>query len=336
MLKTSASILAVFMIIALITKPEIASQGAYEGIEMCLKSVVPALFPMSFLIGYVSDRIIGMKSKFLRLISKACKIPAGGESIFILSLICGYPIGAQMIASLYKNGSLDYKSSCRLMGFCNNAGPAFLFGIASTVFRTSFVAWFIWTIQIASSILVGVILPCNETAICHPSKAIRKSPSSILRKSLQSISMVCGWVIIFRVFATYIKHFLSNKLPPLLYISLLGVLEMTNGSLELQHVANEAYRLVAFNVFLSFGGLCVWMQILSATNMLGSRMFYVGKLLHTAISTILVLLLQLIIYSNGVSMFSTFFLIIALSVIVFATCLIIHKNSSRNKETSIV
>ena len=55
MLKTCAGALTVFMIIALIVQPKIASQGAYEGIEMCIKSVVPALFPMSFLIGCVSD-----------------------------------------------------------------------------------------------------------------------------------------------------------------------------------------------------------------------------------------------------------------------------------------
>ena len=108
------------------------------------------------------------------------------------------------------------------------------------------------------------------------------------------------------------------------------IFELSNGCLSLTGIPNESVQFVLFCAFLSFGGICVWMQILSAAENVISSVFYFGKLLQTILSTVLSLLVQRLLFPNPIK--GTVFLIALCSclALLFLISFLIHrKNSSK-------
>ena len=145
----------------LILDAKTAIAGAKEGLDLCLNSVIPSLLPFCILTKLICSGMIGQKIPLLEPIVKKLGIPPGAESIFILSLIGGYPIGAQCVNDAYVNKAIDEQSAERLLSFCNNAGPAFIFGILNCLFPTSLP---LWVLYITRALLTALL--CLRQAIC--------------------------------------------------------------------------------------------------------------------------------------------------------------------------
>jgi len=111
---------------------------------MCLESVVPSLFPFLILSGIITTSFTGVEVKILRPVGRLCGIPSGGESLLLIGLIGGYPVGAQCIYRAYETGQISKVDAQRMLGFCNNAGPAFIFGITASLFDSLIYPWLIW------------------------------------------------------------------------------------------------------------------------------------------------------------------------------------------------
>ena len=109
-------------------------QGATNGIELCMRSVIPALFPLLTCSTYLTGNLGIFSSSLLRPVGKLCRIPSSCVGILITGFLGGYPTGAQAVAQAYESGSISKETASRMLGFCNNAGPAFIFGILSTIF----------------------------------------------------------------------------------------------------------------------------------------------------------------------------------------------------------
>ena len=153
------AILCSLGMIILIVDAETALNGASEGIDLCLRSVIPSLLPFFVLSMLLTNALSGMELKLLRPIGRLCGIPEGGEGLLAVGLLGGYPVGAQCIAQAYENRQLSRKTAQRLLGFCSNAGPAFVFGIVARKFTQGWAGWALWGIQILSALTVGVVLP---------------------------------------------------------------------------------------------------------------------------------------------------------------------------------
>ena len=109
-------------------------RGAVSGIEMCIYTVIPSLFPFIF-VSFLSVGLMeGSGFPLFKVLNKRCGIPPGGVSLFLTGLLGGYPTGAQGVYLAYRNGSLSKASAEHLLSFCNNAGPAFIFGVLGNVF----------------------------------------------------------------------------------------------------------------------------------------------------------------------------------------------------------
>ena len=111
-----------------------AARSAYEGIELCLRTVIPSLLPFFVLSGVINSCLMGSQFRILRPLGRLCKIPKGTESLLVLGFLAGYPVGAQLVTQSYQEGKISQKTARRMLGFCNNAGPGFLFGMLSPLF----------------------------------------------------------------------------------------------------------------------------------------------------------------------------------------------------------
>jgi hypothetical protein len=172
-----------------------------------------------------------------------------------------------------------------MLGFCNNAGPAFLFGVGGLLFQNIWVVLILWFIQILSSILTAAILPgrnCEMRRISEQRSYI--TANNILKNATLSIATVCGWVILFRVMISILDQWLIGMVPLLCKILLYGSIELTNGFDGLFLLDNNSLKCVLANLFLTGGGLCVWLQTIGVIGNLDSGMFFKGKIIQCCIS----------------------------------------------------
>lgn len=276
----------------LILDTKTALSGASEGITMCLYTVIPSLFPFFFLSTLLCSTLVGDQIPALRPLGKLCGIPAGGESLLVLGLIGGYPVGAQSIYQAYRSGQLSESDARRMLGFCNNAGPSFIFGMAASLFTSPYAPWLIWLLHILSALLVGMLLPGKGTGSCAISPSAPVTVPQALEKSCRIMVNVCGWVISFRVILAFCQRWFLWLLPKELQVGFTGLMEMSNGCYSLSMLSSERVRFVMCVCILSLGGLCVAMQTASATKELGTGMYFPGKMLQCVISFTLAAMVQ--------------------------------------------
>lgn len=282
----NALIIAAAMLL-LILDTKTAVSGATDGIHLCLRVLIPSLFPFFLISILLTDALVGISSPLLRPLGKLLKIPAGSESIFLVGMLGGYPVGAQIIAQSVQKGMLVKQDAVRMMGFCNNVGPAFLFGVISTQFPNTSFTWLIWIIIILSTIFTAMILPGSGS---HPVTSCRSKPISLtqaMEKSIKVMAGICGWVVIFRVIMAFLERWLLWMLPATYAIVLQMLLELANGCTAINLIDNITVRFIVCVTGLCIGSLCVLLQTKSAANILGIGKYIPGKLIQAVISFLL-------------------------------------------------
>lgn len=285
----SVMILCGYMMICLILDGQTALYGAAAGIDVCIKTVIPTLLPYIFLSSLLCGSIVGSKIPIVGKISRICGVPDGLESILLVGMIGGYPVGAKLIADAYRNGQLSKSAARRMISFCNNAGPSFIFGILSGMFSNRLIPWCLWGVHIISALIVGCILPIKELRESKRIRAKQVDVSAALQQSVKTVAQICGWIILFRILIAYLNKWFLGQISPIIQVLLTGMLELANGCIVLGSIPSEAIRLPVSAFMLSFGGLCVTMQTRSVTGELGLGIYIPGKLLQTVISLLLVI-----------------------------------------------
>ena len=286
-------------ILLLILDGKTAIRGATEGIELCINSVIPSLLPFITFTYLLNNMLSQFSWKPLSPFIRFVGIPEGSESLLFLGLLGGYPIGAQAVAEAYKSNRITNAQGRRLLAFCNNAGPAFIFGISPFLFSSKLTPWLLWGIHILSCIFVSLTLHkgISQSRNFHVPNNITFPIA--LKRSLHAVSVISGWVILFRTFqAIFIKH-LDTLLPDMLKIIILGSAELTNGFYVLLSLENESLRFILASVFLGFGGFCVMMQTASVTEGLGLGLYFPGKLAQSSISYFLALFISPCLFRNA-------------------------------------
>ena len=282
----------------LILDARTALAGAQDGIELCIKTVIPSLFPFFLLSSIIRNTFVGKPIKVLRPLGKMCSIPEGAESLLLLGMVGGYPVGAQGIHDAYESGALTKSDAQRMLGFCNNAGPAFIFGMIGSLFSSALTLWVLWGIHILSALVVGMLLAPKNIGQCHLKECAYKPIAQTVESSIKTTANVCGWVIVFRVVVAFCQHWFFWLLPIQLQAALVGVLELSNGCYTLQGISAQGTRFVLCAATLAFGGICVAMQTVSVTKGLGTGMYFPGKTLQAVISFLLAETAQLFLFKQ--------------------------------------
>lgn len=305
--------------------------AARDGLALCLQTVIPSLFPFFIITSMLNSHLLGMRISFLRVLNKVCRLPDGGESLFLLGILGGYPVGAKCINEYYQSGQIDRRTAHRLLGFCSNCGPAFIFGICGRLFTKASTVWFIWGIQIISAVFTGYMLPATSVPTVKLDGRSGVTIQEALRGSIPIMAEVCGWILVFRVILTLANRWLFWLLPTQLSVILSGILELANGCTGLNVIQSEPLRFILCACFLSFGGICVAMQTFSATANCGIGLYFPGKALQTFITLTLSVIAAFFIYPgsvNGIEM------TISLLVLIFYAALmkgiIVKRDSNRN------
>lgn len=307
-------LLAGIGILILILDSGTALAGAQDGIALCLQSVIPSIFPFLVLTGVLLPYLVGKPRAILRPVSRLLGIPPGTEGIFFAGLLGGYPTGALMVTQAWKSGRISRGNAERMLAFCSNAGPSFLFGILAARYPSIWMLWALWGIHIISAILVAAVMPGKAG---NDAPAVGFSPmtwSDSLKNAVKTMGCICGWVIFFRVMLAFLDRWVLWLLPITARIAVHGILELANGCCSLEQVPTVGLRFVICSGMLAFGGICVLLQTSSVTDKLSLRYHLAGKLLQTVFSILFSLLSQQLIFCSEDKLDISFLLPAFLSV----------------------
>ena len=281
--KLKLIILFVSMVI-LVLDTKTAARGSGDGVQLCLRTVIPSLFPFLFFSAMLTDAAKGMPAA--RWIERVLRIGKGCGHFWLVGTIGGYPSAAQAISQEVRSGSMRPKDCNRLLACCCNAGPAFAFGVGFAVLGSTKLCLLAWLIHLLSAFFVGLLTPCppSETTPIFVPHSVTLSQAMV--HAVKTMGMICGWVVLFCVLLTFADQWLLHSLPEAASVLVRGILEISNGCCNLTKIADIRMRFLMFTVFLSFGGLCVAMQTASFLSAAGIRLsvYLMAKVTQAAVS----------------------------------------------------
>lgn len=273
---------AAICMLLLILDTRTAIAGAGEGIELCIKSVIPALLPFFPLSILLTSSLCGNRIRIITPFVKALGMPEGSESILISGFLGGYPVGAQCIRQCYDAQQLSREDAHRLLGFCSNAGPGFIFGMSAFLFSNPLCSWLLWGIHIVSALLSGLFIPGKSHKKCAPQRQ-RITLTMAVQQSIKTTASVCIWIVLFRIITAFCEKWLLRACPQSFRTLSAGILELASGFAALRNIPQESERFILATLFLGMGGLCVGMQTMTVTGPLGTGWYFPGKFMQSFI-----------------------------------------------------
>lgn len=272
-------------LLILIFDSGLALNGARDGIRLCSTTVIPSLFPF-FVLSMLFTNSMGScpPSGFL---TGCLGIPPAAASVIIPAFLGGYPVGAKCVADLYRNRWVSREEAERLLAFCSNAGPSFLFGMVSQFFPERKLVWLLWGIHIVSAVLTALVIPAGKQTGDTAFVKETNGEQSVIWSAAKAMCQVCCWVILFRMVITFLNAWLLWLFPVWLQVLLTGLLELTNGCCALGRITDRNLRFILCACMLSFGGICVLLQTFVVAKGLRLSGYIRGKCLQTVFSLIL-------------------------------------------------
>ena len=253
---------------ALLRFPQEVSAAVTEGLRLSVSVLIPSLFPFFICVNLTSA--LGLTGVLARVFAPVMRrmfhVSGAGCTAVLCGAAGGYPSGAQCVAALYREGQLSRAEAEYLLLFCNNAGPAFLFGAVGTVLGIGMTGCLLlWGIHLLSALVIGLVNRPKEApnAALPPVQRANASGAVVeaVRSAGQAVLQITMFVAAFSVLARLLTLASAHILPDGACTVLTGMLELSGGiaALAAMPIALR-WKLALASLFLGFGGLCVWMQ----------------------------------------------------------------------------
>ncbi len=304
---TLTYILIAFVLVFLFIYPKETSAAVSDALSLCLKSVIPSLFPFLVVSAVViSSGLAHQIGRFFAfLMRKIFRLPGESATAVIIGFLSGYPVGAATAVSMYQSGILKKHDAERLLAFCNNTGPAFLIGaVGIGMFGDVHVGISLYLVHIVSALLVGIIFAmfspkCNCTE-CIGSEAnslpVHKCIVSAVKNAAVNTLYIVAFVVFFAVLNKII--FIVFSLSDSIAISAVSsLMEVTSGVSSIaSRFGIKPAALIAASGALGWSGLSVHAQVISIVSEtdLSAIPYILGKLLHSIIAILLTFLLLIL------------------------------------------
>ncbi len=294
-LRTTFLLCALHISLFLIMFPSVCIETGKSAVNVCLTSIVPALFPFLICSGYFSaSGAAAACSRYLSpLMRPVFKLPGCSAMAFILGIVSGYPVGAACAKDLYNSGQCTKAEAEQMCAFCNNSGPLFIMSVVGCGFLGSPQAGrYLYASHIISAIIVGIIfrfyktrerIPHLRTLSPKPLSDIKDAVGilgSVMDSSVFTMLKICGFILFFTVFAASLP---KTGFTPYLH----SFLEITGGIKQIAALELSLdTRMCIISFFAAFSGVSVILQVGAITAPCGLSLmpFITGKLLQGLIS----------------------------------------------------
>lgn len=269
------------------------SIGEYfrEGVRLAVERVLPSTFPFMVLSSIAAALIDPtVMPRITRAFERIFSVSGAGLGAFIIGNLTGFPIGAKLTASLYKEGALSRSEAERLMAYSCNPSAAFTVAVVGGGMLGDNALGTILLLSVWLGGLVSAQLfreKCNNTYICDE-KPRQKLDfiENVKSAALSSIYMI-AFVTLFFIATSIIKKRVSSGIIRAAFII---ALEVTGAVFFVSEEIKNIYIAMSLSALaLGFGGLSVMAQVYAVTDGSGLRMrkyFYI-KIFSALFSAIL-------------------------------------------------
>lgn len=212
--------------------------------------------------------------------------------IFFMSFISGSPNNAYLIKDLLNKNIINIKEANKYIkcSFFNN--PLFLYSMLSKIFNKK-IAIYIIVIQILSNLIIYFIKPIKNNNI-YKIKPINFSTLIInsIKEGIDVFASVYLTIILFNILISILPYYFN---------SIIGIIELTQGLDYLRYLnINLLIKMILANIFISFGGLSIHLQVKSALQdtLINYNNFLYFRIIQIILSLfILITTFRIIIYS---------------------------------------
>lgn len=293
------------VLLLLLISPQTYSASFSKGILLWAKSILPAIFPFLFLSKLLVDSgsLNGVSKTAAPLVKKLFNAPKESSTVFLISLLCGYPVAAKLSCELYERGVLTSANCTKIATFSGLASPVFIVAsvgasfLGNPAFGACILAAHILGALICGLLLRGAFCDTANTIVRNSEPNLNKSAvADIMQNCILSMLAVGAFVAIFFVFTEVIFVLFPQLEGSLAGVLVAGVLEMSGGCSRAATLPSLP-AILACCFFVSFGGLCVFAQTWAFYQKCKQKvgMLLLIKLLHATISTLICLPLALLI-----------------------------------------
>lgn len=318
------TIICSILIVQIILAPKVCIDGVISGALLFFYKVFPSLF--SFLV--VSNIILAYDGVYIyskligKLLCRPLRLPVNCSFVLIISMLCGYPLGAKYACELCEKNLIDLSTCERLLNIASNASPLFILGsVGISMFKNSTIGYILLLSNLLSCMIMGLLMPSKKTYInqIHEKKHIyiHENIGKVIKSSIENTIKNCmsigGFVIIFSVVNNILKNnFLFNSLiqelskfmgisSDIIEGSLLGIIEMTNGcNLISSSTASFTLKIIIVSFLFTFSGVSIISQVYSFTYKfkISMKKYVIGKVFQGIICSTLSFLIYHLFFNR--------------------------------------
>lgn len=279
--------------VLLVINPSAVSGAVRESVTDCVETVIPSLFAFTVLAVYLQRSglyVIALRpltvplSKLLRMDEELC-------AVFVLSNIGGYPVGVKLLSEMVRGGRLSRENAARMLCCCFGSGPAFVVGIVGMgVFGSSGAGLALFGICFAVSLLMAAAVRSRGgiTLDRGTDRELDLTADSFVS------SVISGAKVMFTVCVMIVGFSAITALLRTLGVYSGAEMLFGNGSvfpalLEVTRIKSVAagYAFPLCAALLSFGGVCVLMQISALSNGIPLKKMLISRAAASIISAVL-------------------------------------------------
>ncbi|WP_315114928.1 sporulation integral membrane protein YlbJ [uncultured Clostridium sp.] len=278
-------LLCSFIIINFITNPDLCIKGSLLGSQLFFYKVFPSIFPFLIITNIImSFNGIDLYSKiFGKVLCYPLRLPKESSFVLLVSLLCGYPLGAKYSCELYERKIIDYKTCSRLINIASNASPLFIVGsVGVAMLNDKNLGYILLLGNYLSCFLISFIIrgePLNyinkkkHVSTTHKIKNFGDILKNSIENSINTSLSIGGFIIIFTIISNILKNsiaintILKNlsslfKIDPAILEGLtFGMVEMTNGCNIIASTSlDNGVKVLFIGFLLGFSGICIIWQ----------------------------------------------------------------------------
>lgn len=272
--------------------PQASFIGASNGLLLWFQTILPTLLPFIILSNLlIHTNSVHYISKLLKpFIQRIFQVSEVASYAVLVGFLCGYPMGAKVVADLVIAKRISSKEGRYLLSFCNNTSPMFMISfIVIQNFKDESLLVGTLLILLLSPVLCSFLFRkfygASITSEAETDDFNRKIcfhfniVDSCIMNGFETITKVGGYIILFSILFS-----LCSKLP---ITWLLPTLEISNG---IPWIVNSGLDLSFTFPFVlaltSFGGFCAVAQTYSMIQETEFSIFpYIIQKLITALVT---------------------------------------------------
>ncbi|MCR5718183.1 MAG: hypothetical protein K6F80_04010 [Oscillospiraceae bacterium] len=241
--------------------------------KRCLTVLIPSLYFFSML------SVFAVRSDGLRALCGKKGLPLG---ILLFSQIGGYPVGAQLLHEAARSGEICKEDEKRLLCVCFGCGPGFLLGTVCSGLPLHLTLWVMLSVMLPNLLLAPLFLRGFQPKECKPPKLpfvqlLTGTAESAADAMLKITAMILAFAALMGLLEglnlfTLLSEQTAQTIRSLLEVSCVTELLQVGGTLPTAAAC------------LSFGGICVHLQLAAITGGMDWLRFLLTRLCTSAMT----------------------------------------------------